>query len=117
MPLLYPRSVIIRIRRARLHVIDVPLLRLEGKQRHFDHKPGGRLNGTFVPDGCYKGWRVRECLVSGFWYKIGFVMEGVLGLVTGMCLLAGMVLAWWLMQPWAPEGGLPAVPTAAARQT
>jgi hypothetical protein len=48
---------------------------------------------------------------------MGCVMEGVLGLVIGMCLLAGLVLAWWLMRPPAPEGGLPAVPAAAARQT
>ena len=36
-------------------------------------------------------------------------MEGVLGLVAGMCLLAGVALARWLAQP---GGGLPAVPAA-----
>src|SRR5262245_18409800 len=44
-------------------------------------------------------------------------MEGVLGLVIGMGLLAGLVLAWRLMRPTAPEGVVPAVPAAAARQT
>ncbi len=44
-------------------------------------------------------------------------MEGVLGLVIGMCLLAGLALAWWLTLPRAPEDELPAVPAAAARQT
>ena len=39
-------------------------------------------------------------------------MEGVLGLVAGMCLLAGVALARWLARPGAPEGGLPAVPAA-----
>ena len=44
-------------------------------------------------------------------------MEGVLGLVIGMCLLAGLALAWWLTLPRAAEDELPAVPAAAARQT
>ena len=44
-------------------------------------------------------------------------MEGVLGLVAGMCLLAGVILARWLVQPGAPEGGPPAVPAEAARHT
>src|SRR5689334_3750806 len=44
-------------------------------------------------------------------------MEGVLGLVAGMCLLAVVMLARWLVQPVAPEGGPPAVPAEVARHT